>query len=77
MASLVYIKSILWLAAFGGLGYGLLKLTEPSEEKIAKIKSKYTSTTLNEDEKRKLQFLQKLKESSTDTPVYLKKDKKD
>jgi len=74
MAALVYIKSLLWLVGLGGLGFGLLKLTSPSSEKIAEIKSK-NSAYLTEDEKRKLLFIQRLKQSTTETPIYSQKTK--
>ncbi|XP_075154122.1 uncharacterized protein LOC142227441 [Haematobia irritans] len=74
MASNPYVKSLIWLVAFGGIGYGLLRLTEPSEEKIAKIRSTTARVHLSEDEQKKIQFLQKLQSSVSDTtPIYLKK----
>lgn len=76
MASVVYIKSLFWLIGLGGLGYGLLQLTTPSQERINELKLKYPEY-LSEDEKRKLLFMKKLKEASTDTPIYLKDKSKD
>lgn len=74
MASNPYIKSLIWLISFGGIGYGLLRLTEPSEEKLAKIRATTAGVHLSEDEKKKLLFLQKLqavtKENNT---TYLNK----
>ncbi|XP_013109564.1 uncharacterized protein LOC106088539 [Stomoxys calcitrans] len=74
MASNPYVKSLIWLVSFGGIGYGLLRLTEPSDEKIAKIRATTAGVHLSEEEKKKLLFLKKLQSAVTDkTPVYLKK----
>lgn len=73
MASNVYVKSLIWLTTLGGVGYGLMRLTEPSEEKLKKIRATTASIHLTEDEKKKLLFMKKLQEAATGTPVYLKK----
>ncbi|XP_073821107.1 uncharacterized protein [Musca autumnalis] len=74
MATNPYVKSLIWLVAFGGIGYGLLRLTEPSEEKIAKIRSTTAGVHLSEDEQKKIQFLRKLQSAASDNaPVYFKR----
>ncbi|XP_005177581.1 uncharacterized protein LOC101897786 [Musca domestica] len=74
MASNPYVKSLIWLVAFGGIGYGLLRLTEPSEEKLAKIRSTTAGVYLSEDEQKKIQFLKKLQSAAAENaPVYSKK----
>ncbi|XP_061390821.1 uncharacterized protein LOC133326154 [Musca vetustissima] len=73
MASNPYVKSLIWLVAFGGIGYGLLRLTEPSEEKLAKIRSTTAGVHLSEDEQKKILFLRKLQSAATENAqVYLK-----
>ncbi|EDW11097.1 uncharacterized protein LOC6575646 [Drosophila mojavensis] len=78
MASNPYVKSIVLLLGSGGIGYGLMLLTEPSAEKLERIKA---SGSLNADQQKKALFLQKLKEAATDsTPIYRQRpgaDKKD
>lgn len=74
MASNVYVKSIIWLTSLGGLGYGLMVLTEPSEEKLSKIRATTASAHLTETEKKKILFLKRLQEAATDpSPIYIKK----
>ena len=74
MALNPYVKSLFWLLSIGGIGYGLMILTEPSEEKLAKIRSTTAGVHLSEDEKKKVLFLKKLKEAATTKePIYLKK----
>lgn len=74
MALNPYVKSLFWLLSIGGIGYGLMILTEPSEEKIAKIRSTAAGVHLSEDEKKKVLFLRKLQEAATSKePIYLKK----
>lgn len=74
MASNIYVKSLIWLTTLGGIGYGLLRLTEPSEEKLNKIRATTSAIHLTEDEKKKLLFMKKLQEAATaKTPIYLKK----
>lgn len=67
-----YIKSIVWLVGFGGLGYVLMELTNPSEAKIAQIRNSSERQLLNEKEKQKQLFMQKLQEATHSKPVYLK-----
>ncbi|XP_034472374.1 uncharacterized protein LOC117780083 [Drosophila innubila] len=80
MASNPYVKSLLWLVGFGGIGYGLMLLTEPNADKIERIKASVSPTHLTEDEKKKALFMKKLQEAaSTSTPIYrtATSDKKD
>lgn len=78
MASNPYVKSVVLLLGSGGIGYGLMLLTEPSAEKLERIKA---SGSLNADQQKKALFMQKLKEAATDsTPIYRQTpgaDKKD
>lgn len=75
MASNPYVKSIIWLATFGGIGYGLMELTKPSEAKLAKIRATTGSVHLTEEEKKKIVFLKKLQQSIV--PVDSKKEATD
>ena len=69
-----YIKSVVYLGVFGSLGYVLMSLVEPSEEKKKQIRETgYADPSVNEARSKKAQFLEKLKEATTDTPIYLKK----
>lgn len=73
MAAVIF-KSCVYLGVFGSLGYVLMKVSEPSEEKRKAIaKTGYRDPSSDEIKSQKAQFLQKLKEASTDTPIYLKK----
>lgn len=73
MAGIVYFKSALWLAGLGGLGYGLMVLTTPSQEKLDEIKAK-SKIYMNEEDKRKALFMKHLQEAATDDiPIYLQK----
>lgn len=75
MAAAVF-KSCVYLVGFGSLGYLLMKISEPSEEKRKAIARTGGISTSDEVTKKKALFLQKLKEASTDTPIYLKKTEK-
>lgn len=66
----VWIKSAVYLAVFGGLGYGLLELTKPSEEKLNQLRHPGLQA---EDKSKKALFLKKLQEASHEEPIYLKK----
>lgn len=69
-----FIRSSLYLAVFGTLGYVLMKVVEPSEEKKHKIaRTGYLDPSSNEAKTKKALFLKKLEEATTDTPIYLKK----
>ncbi|EDV31320.1 uncharacterized protein Dana_GF19705 [Drosophila ananassae] len=67
-----YFKSVLWLLGFGGMGYGLMLLTEPNAEKIDRIKASASgSTKLSADDQKKALFMKKLQEAATtSTPLY-------
>lgn len=68
------IKSVVYLGFFGSLGYVLMKLAEPSEEKKRAIaRTGFSDPSSNETKTQKALFLEKLKEATTDTPIYLKK----
>lgn len=71
MAANPYVKSLIWLVGFGGIGYGLMLLTEPNAEKIERIRASGSPTQLSEDEKKKALFMKKLQEAATtSTPIY-------
>lgn len=63
-----YVKSLLLLLGFGGAGYILLELSKPSEEKLQKIRAFGGSSSLSEEEKRKILFLKKLQASANLEP---------
>lgn len=67
----VYFKSVVYLGVFGSLGYALMKISEPSEEKKRRIAQ--TGYKDPEATSQKALFLEKLKQATTDTPIYLKK----
>lgn len=68
------LKSALYLGAFGFVGYVLMIAAEPSEETKRKIaQTGYKDPLSNEVKTQKALFLEKLKEATTDTPIYLKK----
>ncbi|XP_053958949.1 uncharacterized protein LOC128863693 [Anastrepha ludens] len=78
MATNPYVKSLIWLVCAGGIGYGLLRLTEPSEEKIQRIKETGGATHLSNEELKKLQFMQRMREAASGQtpPIYLQKKEK-
>lgn len=68
------VKSCVYLGAFGFVGYVLMKVTEPSDEKKKLISSTgYRDPSSDESKTQKALFLKKLQEATTDTPIYLKK----
>lgn len=70
----VYIKSFLYLGVFGTLGYALMVITEPTKERKQIIaQTGYSDPSSDEVKAKKALFLQRLKEATTDTPIYLKK----
>lgn len=70
----VLVKSLAYLGAFGSLGYVLMFIAEPSEEKKRIIAGTgYRDPSSNEVKSQKALFLEKIKEATTDTPIYLKK----
>lgn len=73
----VYLKSVVYLVAFGGAGYVLSEVTKPSKEKLDKLKRQHPEGTAAEDISKKALFMQKLKEASESSePIYLKKRQK-
>lgn len=70
MAAHLTIKSAIYLAVAGTLGYILMKVTEPSEEKRKKFQDIEYGT---EAQKKKALFLKKIQEATHEQPVYLKK----
>ncbi|XP_055636991.1 uncharacterized protein LOC129775856 [Toxorhynchites rutilus septentrionalis] len=73
----VYIKSVIYLTVFGGVGYVLSEVTKPSKEKIDKIRQSQ-SYAESDDKSRKALFMKKLKEAGESSePIYLKKRKED
>ncbi|XP_040167063.1 uncharacterized protein LOC120902410 [Anopheles arabiensis] len=66
----VWVKSVVYLAIFGGVGYGLLELTTPSEDKL----KQFRQPGLEAEEKgKKALFMKKIQEASREEPIYLKK----
>lgn len=68
----VAIKSLAYLGIFGTVGYVLMKIAEPSEEKKKKIAG-YNDPSSNEARTQKALFLKRIQEATTDTPIYLKR----
>lgn len=69
----VYIKSVVYLAVFGGAGYVLSEITKPSKEKLELLKRQHHGGSV-EDTNKKALFMKKLKEASESSePIYLKK----
>lgn len=57
-----YFKSVVWLVGCGGVGYVLLQLTQPNEQKIGEIRR---SAQFTREQNRNTQLLMdKLKESA-------------
>ncbi|KAH8255428.1 hypothetical protein KR038_002896 [Drosophila bunnanda] len=81
MLSNPYFKSVLWLLGFGGMGYGLMLLTEPNAEKIERIKASGSNAKQSAEDQRKALFMKRLQEAATTSaPVYRPQppvDKKD
>lgn len=72
----VYIKSVVYLAVFGGAGYVLSEVTKPSKEKIDLLKRQHQAgkAAAIEDTSKKALFMKKLKEASESSePIYLKR----
>ena len=69
-----YIKSFLYLGAFGSVGYTLMIFTEPTaEKKLIIAHTGYKDPSSNEVKTQKALFLKKIQEATTDTPIYLRK----
>lgn len=70
----VYVKSVVYLVAFGGTGYVLSEITKPSQEKLEQLKRQQGGAVV--DKGQKALFMEKLKEASESSePIYLKKKK--
>ncbi|XP_053677234.1 uncharacterized protein LOC128727355 [Anopheles nili] len=67
----VWVKSVVYLAFFSGLGYGLLELTKPSDEKLNQFRNPNIVDT--EEKSKKALFMKKLQQASYEEPIYLKK----
>ncbi|KAG5683264.1 hypothetical protein PVAND_012555 [Polypedilum vanderplanki] len=67
----------IYLGGFTTIGYVLLKLTEPSQEKIKEIKgSRYHDPQFDDNKRRAALITQKLKEAAySKDPIYLPKKK--
>uniref|UniRef100_A0A1L8DNP3 Putative conserved secreted protein n=2 Tax=Nyssomyia neivai TaxID=330878 RepID=A0A1L8DNP3_9DIPT len=73
MASIyVYVKSAVWLIGCSALGYALLKVTEPREEKLRLIRATSSLENVTEDKRKTALALKKLREAVDDKPIYLK-----
>lgn len=73
-----FVKSGVYLGVFGFIGYVLMKISEPSEEKKKAIaKTGYRDPAVDEAKTQKALFLKKLQDATTDTPIYLKKPTKE
>lgn len=68
-----YIKSVIYLGVAGGVGYVLMRLTTPNEDKRRLIAESAAKQTNSEILSKKEKFLKKLQEAQSDTPIYLKK----
>lgn len=67
-----YLKSAFYLVAFTGTGYVLMKLSEPSAEKLKKIRSTGSSPSdLTYEQKKTQLMLDTIKGSVSKKPVYL------
>lgn len=69
-----YVQSLLWLAGCGGIGFALLELTKPNEEKLRAIRDASERQALNERDRKKALFMEKLSEAASPgvKPVYMK-----
>lgn len=74
------LKSAIYLAVFGGVGYVLLEVTKPSKARLDELKRQHQrgGAEATEAYKKKALFMQKLKEASESSePIYLKKKKEE
>lgn len=72
MANLI--KSLFYLGGFTALGYMLMKVTEPSPEKIAAIRGgKYNDPQSDENRRKTQLIIQKLQEAANISENSLKK----
>lgn len=67
-----YLKSAFYLVAFTGTGYVLMKLSEPSPDKLKKIRELGSSGDLTYEQKKTKLMLDTIKGSVHEKPVYLK-----
>lgn len=69
-----YLKSLLYLVTFTGIGYVLMKLTEPNAKKLQKIRETGNNNNdLSYEQRQKKLMLDRIKSLSEDSkPVYLK-----
>lgn len=63
-----YFKSLLLLLGFGSAGYILLEVSKPSEDKLKQIRAIGGTSVLSEEERKKILFLRKLKQSANLEP---------
>jgi len=77
MANNPYFKSLIWLVLSGAAGYGLLRLTAPSQEKLEKIKATASRAHLSEEEEKKVLLMKHMKDAATGAqqPIYLQNKK--
>lgn len=68
----VFVKSAIYLTGFGALGWVLLEVTTPSQEKLEEIK-RQQGVALEESSSQKALFLKTLKEASEGKVDFLKK----
>lgn len=68
----VFVKSAIYLTGFGALGWVLLEVTTPSQEKLDELK-KQQGVALEENSSQKALFLKTLKEASEGKVDLLKK----
>lgn len=66
-----YAKAVIYLGLFSAAGYVLMKVTEPSQEKIKKLQK--IEGYGSESQKKKAQFLERIKEATHETPIYMRR----
>lgn len=76
MASTVYIKSLVYLVTIGGVGFALLKLTEPKAAETSKELRERHCNLSPADRRKKELLLEKLREATTSEPIYLQNKSK-
>lgn len=66
-----YVRSLFWLFSFTGLGYALLKITEPSEEQLRELRKYPGSSNTTEVNKKTQAYLDVLQlAADSKTPLY-------
>lgn len=63
MAGNVYVRSLKWLVSCSAVGYGLLILTRPSEEKLQRIRETTSTFENYQNERRNILFSQQLQKA--------------